>query len=221
MEINNTAAAGSGSTTGAASVSLAKNFDMFLKLLTTELQHQDPLEPMDSNEFTNQLVQFSNVEQSINTNTNLEKLIAMAAAGQSSNLVNYLCKTVDVASNATTLGDGAASWTYELSANTDTTRLLVLDANDQVVRIIDGKTVAGTHKLVWDGTGDAGQVLPDGTYRLTVSARDADARQVDASVTTRGLVTAVETVNDQNLLTVGGTKVPLSDVLSVSIAEAN
>ncbi len=219
MEIN--ATAGAGSTGATASASLTENFDMFLKLLTTELQHQDPLEPMDSNEFTNQLVQFSGVEQAIATNTNLEKLIAMFAVGQSSSLVNYLGKSVEVASNAASLRNGAATWTYELSANTDTTRLMVLDANQQVVRIIDGKTVAGTHDFVWDGTDKAGQPLPEGTYTLTVSARDANAERVDASVTTRGTVTAIESVNDQNLLTVGGVKVPLSDVLSVSMAEPN
>ncbi len=221
MEINNTAAAGSGSTTAAASVSLAKNFDMFLKLLTTELQHQDPLEPMDSTEFTNQLVQFSGVEQAISTNSNLEELIAMSAAGQSSNLVNYLGKSVDVANNAATLRDGAATWTYKLAANAETTRLLVLDASERVVRIAEGKTVAGAHEFAWDGINDAGQPLPDGNYTLTVSARDTNAEQIAASVTTHGVVTAIESVNDENLLTVGGVKVPLSDVLSVSMAEAN
>ena len=220
MEIIN-AAAGTGSTSAATSVSLAKNFDMFLKLLTTQLQHQDPLEPMDSTEFTNQLVQFSGVEQAISTNSNLEELIAMSAAGQSSNLVNYLGKSVDVATNAATLRDGAATWTYELTANAETTRLLVLDSSERVVRITQGKTVAGAHEFVWDGTNDAGQLLPDGRYTLTVSARDADAEQIAASVTTHGVVTAIETVNHENLLTVGGVKVPLSDVLSVSMAEAN
>ena len=220
MEIIN-ATAGTGSTSAATSVSLAKNFDMFLKLLTTQLQHQDPLEPMDSTEFTNQLVQFSGVEQAISTNSNLKELIAMSAAGQSSNLVNYLGKSVDVATNAATLRDGAATWTYELTANAETTRLLVLDSSERVVRITEGKTVAGAHEFVWDGVNDAGQPLPDGRYTLTVSARDTDAEQIAASVTTHGVVTAIETVNDENLLTVGGVKVPLSDVLSVSMAEAN
>ncbi len=219
MEIN--ATAGAGSTGVTANATLTKNFDMFLKLLTTELQHQDPLEPMDSNEFTNQLVQFSGVEQAISTNTKLEELIAMTAASQSSNLVNYLGKSVDVASNTAALRDGAATCTYELSANTETTRLLVLDANQRVVRVTDGKTVAGAHEFVWDGTDDAGRSVPDGSYTLTVSARDANAEQIAASVTTRGVVTAIESANGQNLLTVGGIKVPLSDVLSVSMAEAN
>ncbi len=220
MEIIN-AAAGTGSTSAATSVSLAKNFDMFLKLLTTQLQHQDPLEPMDSTEFTNQLVQFSGVEQAISTNSNLEELIAMSAAGQSSNLVNYLGKSVDVATNAATLRDGAATWTYELTANAETTRLLVLDSSERVVRITEGKTVAGAHEFVWDGTDDAGRPLPDGRYTLTVSARDTDAEQIAASVTTHGVVTAIESVNDENLLTVGGVKVPLSDILSVRMTEAN
>ena len=221
MEITNAIAPSGLSAAESGSAALAENFDAFLTLLTTQLRHQDPLEPMDSSEFTGQLVQFTGVEQAINTNKNLEQLLAMLAADQSSNLVNYLGKTVEVASDAATLEDGAAAWTYDLAATAEATQLLVLDAADRVVRVVTGETAAGTHEFAWDGTDNAGQPLPDGNYRLAVTALDAEAGPIDTSVRTTGRVTTVETVGEQNLLTVGGTKVPLSDVLSVSMAEAD
>ena len=209
----------SGAESGSAA--LAENFDAFLTLLTTQLRHQDPLEPMDSSEFTNQLVQFTGVEQAIYTNKNLEQLLAMLATNQSSSLVNYRGKMVEVASDAATLEDGAAAWTYDLAATAEATQLLVLDVADRVVRVATGETAAGTHGFAWDGTDNAGQPVPAGSYRLTVSALDAAASPIETSVRTTGRVTRVETAGEQNLLTVGGVKVPLSDVLSVSMAEAN
>src|ERR1700686_3335504 len=75
---------------------LAGNFDTFLKLLTTQLQNQDPLSPMDSNQFTQELVQFSQVEQQINTNTSLASLIALTKTQSSANAVSYLGKTITI-----------------------------------------------------------------------------------------------------------------------------
>ncbi|HZZ11369.1 MAG TPA: flagellar hook capping FlgD N-terminal domain-containing protein, partial [Paraburkholderia sp.] len=90
--IDNNTAAGAGQST--ASQQLAGNFDTFLTLLTTQLQNQDPLSPMDSTQFTQQLVAFSGVEQQINTNNNLQSLIALNQSQQAASAVSYIGHSV-------------------------------------------------------------------------------------------------------------------------------
>ncbi len=93
---------------------IAANFDTFLLLLTAQLKNQDPLEPMDSNQFTQQLVQFSQVEQQINANKNLESLIALTKARSSSDAVSYLGKTLTLTDGTAALMGGEAIWAYSL-----------------------------------------------------------------------------------------------------------
>ena len=103
MDVN--AATAAASQTATAKTSLSGNFDMFLRLLTTQLQNQDPLEPLDSTKFTEQLVSYSQVEQQINTNANLEALLALTKAGAGSIAVSYLGKTAVTAGPLTALDD--------------------------------------------------------------------------------------------------------------------
>ncbi len=203
-----------------SSATLAENFDTFLGLLTAQLRHQDPLEPLDSKEFTNQLVSFSGVEQAIATNTNLERLVELVLAGQSGNLVNYLGKMAEVASDVTALKDGQAAWSYRLDAPAASAKLLVFDQNQRIVYVGEGATAQGANEFTWNGQDNSGRALPEGSYQLGVAALDADGKPIGKRITTRGLVSSVETVDGQQLLTVGGAKIPLSDVLSVSVAEA-
>src|ERR1700745_1994530 len=91
---------------------LSGNFQTFLTLLTTQLKNQDPLSPMDSNQFTQQLVQFSQVEQQINSNKNLEDLIALTKSQSATNAVSYLGKTLTLTDGTAALQNGTANWTY-------------------------------------------------------------------------------------------------------------
>src|SRR5215213_9555272 len=93
---------------------LAANFDTFLLLLTAQLKNQDPLEPMDSNQFTQQLVQFSQVEQQIHSNKNLESLISLTKASGAADAVSYLGKTLTVTDGNAALMNGQANWAYAL-----------------------------------------------------------------------------------------------------------
>src|ERR1700677_2198810 len=104
-----------GSTTGSSAMDqLSGNFDTFLQLLTTQLQNQDPLDPMDSNQFTQQLVEFSQVEQQINTNTNLQTLITQGQSQSGAYATGYLGKTVTVSGGQGALTNGEATWNYNL-----------------------------------------------------------------------------------------------------------
>jgi flagellar basal-body rod modification protein FlgD len=202
-----------------AGVSLAKNFDTFLTLLTTQLKNQDPTSPMDSKEFTNQLVMFSQVEQSINQNKNLEKLIALVGSQQSSNLVNYIGKQIDINSNKGNLTSSTpASWYYTLPSTASAGELRVLDSTGKVVHTAALEKNSGEHSFVWDGTLAGGNKATPGEYRLEVVAKDATGGNMTATIKTRGLVESIERVDGTDFLVVGGKKYAASDVLALRAA---
>src|ERR1700759_4612169 len=155
-----TAAAGaSPSTQSAAKTQLSGNFDTFLTLLTTQLQNQDPLSPMDSTQFTQQLVEFSQVEQQINTNDNLQTLINQGTSAAGTNAVSYLGKAVTVTNGNAPLTGGTAAWTYNLGTASTQTTLTVTDANGNVVYSAPGATAAGNTAFTWNGQNAQGTQL--------------------------------------------------------------
>lgn len=195
---------------------LANDFNSFLTLLTTQLQNQDPLEPMDSKEFTSQLVQFTSVEQSIQSNKNLEKLIALTGGNTSSAAFNYIGRDVKMANPSTNLSNGMANWSYEVDQRAASSAITVLDAKGNAVFTTEGVTGAGSHNFSWDGKDKNGKAFPDGVYSLSVSALDLSKKPVTAKVFTTGTVTNVEVSGDEPSLFIGNVKVPLKDVLSVT-----
>ena len=214
-----TSAASTASTVAAAGDSamtqLSGNFQTFLTLLTTQLQNQDPLSPMDSNQFTQQLVEYSQVEQQINTNDNLKTLINQGSAQTGAYGVSYLGKAVTIANGNAPLANGQAVWAYNLDSASASTQLSVTDANGNVVYGATGDTTAGQHLLNWDGKNSNGTQLADGTYKLTVTAKAADGSTVNSSVTTTGVVSEVDMTSGTPVLMVGPMAVNLADVSGV------
>jgi flagellar basal-body rod modification protein FlgD len=194
---------------------LSGNFNTFLTLLTTQLQNQDPLSPMDSNQFTQQLVEFSGVEQQINTNDNLKTLIGLTQSQGVNNAVGYLGKTVTLTNGKAALSGGAANWTYALNNTAATTALTVTDANGKVVYVTQGETNSGAHSFTWDGKSNAGSDLPDGTYTLTVTAQDSNGTNVNSAVASKGIVDQIDMTGDQPQLMIGPMEIPLSEVATV------
>src|SRR4029453_17851676 len=119
---------------------LAANFDTFLVLLTAQLKNQDPLEPMDSNEFTHQLVQFSSVEQQINSNKNLESLIALTKARGAADAVSYLGKTLTLTDGMAALMGGEANWAYSLENDAANATLVIRNMHGDVVYAAPAET---------------------------------------------------------------------------------
>lgn len=220
--VSNTTTTPTPSAAESSGVSLAKNFDTFLTLLTTQLKNQDPTSPMDSKEFTNQLVMFSQVEQSINQNKNLEKLLAMFASQQSSNNLNFIGKIVDINDNQVELQQGgSAFWSYELPAGTTNVKYNILNSSGQVVRTVsstqpNGGFPKGRIELAWDGKDNSGNALPAGKYKLEVAAKDSGGKAIDGvQVYARGYVSSLDTVDGQQYLVVGGNKYLPEKVVSV------
>ena len=207
-----------GSDTGSItdSASLADTFDTFLNLLTTQLKHQDPLDPMDTNEFTSQLVEFTNVEQAMKTNKKLDDLISLQTELQLNNAVGYIDRQVGADSIILMLQDGESTVTYDLGANASKVNVLIIDEEGNTVRTIEGDTAFGHHEIAWDGLDDDGLAMEDGLYGFLVTAVDADLEPVPLVQGTVGKVTGVKLSDGEVTLEIGELEIALSDVLSIS-----
>lgn len=201
-------------TNSADRAQLAQGFDQFLRLLTTQLQNQDPLSPMDSTEFTNQLVSFSSVEQQIKINDNLTQLLALSNASQATLGLSYIGLNVDM-QGSQFLYDGTnpARMSYTLPADATRSTVSILDENGAVVFSQAGETAEGKHEFVWNGTDASGKVLPAGAYELRVGAIDTENKNLPLSTTVSGIVAGIETAEDgEILLLINGQKVPMSTI---------
>lgn len=194
---------------------LAENFETFLTLLTTQLKNQDPLEPLDSSEFTSQLVQFTSVEQSIATNQHLENLVSLVSTSSANAAVSYLGKEVTAEGITSRLSGGDANWAYSLPLPSSQTTLVVTDELGQVVFTTSGETSSGSHKFTWDGTNTSGFPVPDGSYNLQVRALDPVGSEISAKTEVTGTVRAVTFENGQPILDIDGVNVRLNDVLAI------
>lgn len=197
------------------SASLAETFDTFLTLLTTQLQHQDPLDPMDTNEFTSQLVEFTGVEQAMSTNKKLDQLIALQNDTQLNDAVGYIDKTVSADGIILMLQGGESTITYDLGGNAAQANILVIDEQGNTVRTISGDTGVGHHEVTWDGLDDDGDPLEDGLYGFLVTAIDGDNQPVPLVQGTSGRVTGVKLVDGAVTLEIGELEIALNDVLAI------
>ena len=208
--------AGTGSGGTDAMAQLSGNFNTFLTLLTTQLKNQDPMSPMDSNQFTQQLVEFSQVEQQIDTNTNLKSLIAQGTTQSGAFATSYLGRKVSITNGQASLSSGAASWTYNLGAAAGASQLTVTDANGKIVYSGAGETAAGNHSFAWNGQDNNGNALPDGSYKLAVTATDTAGTAITTSVASAGVVTQIDMTGGSPQLVVGNTEVGLADIAAIA-----
>jgi flagellar basal-body rod modification protein FlgD len=204
-----------GSTSSGDASLLGSNLNTFLTLLTTQLKNQDPTSPMDTNQFTQQLVQFSAVEQQINTNNNLKTLISLQTSSEAISALPMVGKTIQYSESTAPLSNGQASFTYTLPTDAAAANLLVEDANGQIVYQTTAATSAGSHSFLWNGQNVAGTTSPNGAYSLAVVAADASGKAISATVTAAGTVDGVSVDNNVPTFDVGGIKVPMSDLLTV------
>jgi flagellar basal-body rod modification protein FlgD len=218
-----TTVSGTTGTTGTTATSstaalnpLAQNFDMFLTLLTTQMKNQDPLSPMDSTQFTQQLVQMTGVEQQLAANDLLKQLVANTGTSVAS-AVDLIGKQVQVTTTTAQLKNGQAAWQYNLGPGATNVKIEVLDANGNTVNAY-GPTdyTAGAHSFTWDGRNMNGKQMADGAYTLRITATDATKAAVSATPFIQGVVTGVEQTDAGTMLTVNGGTVPLSGVTSVT-----
>ena len=194
---------------------LNEDLNRFLKLLITQLQNQDPLEPMSATEFTSQLVQFAGVEQQINANANLEKLLKLQQTSQISSMVGFIGNVVEAVGNMVYLEDGVAESTYTLDVNAAKVTINVRNEAGIIVFTVDGETDTGTHDFVWDGKDKFGLAQSDGAYTIIVSAKDRDDTLLDVSQTVSGRINGAGAEDGVVSLFMGDVMIPVDDVISV------
>lgn len=195
---------------------IAQNFDSFLLLLTTQLKNQSPLDPLDTNQFTQQLVQFASVEQQMKSNDTLSSLLVSTRAATASTAADFVGMTVTADGSRTALKDGKATWTVTPARAAAQAVFTIKDASGAVVASKTAPMTAGQQSFVWDGRTSTGQAAPEGTYTLTVTGRDVGGQAVQIKTEVAGRVDRVDLSGDTPTLEIGTVRVALSDVRSIS-----
>jgi len=214
---SNNANAITGNTNNANALSqLGDNFNTFLTLLTAQLQNQDPLSPMDSNQFTQQLVQFSQVEQQIQTNDNLKTLISSYQNSSAGTALSYLGKDAILKSSDLSLSSGGqANWAYSFDKDPSEVTLSVEDSSGHIVYSQDGEAASGNHLFSWNGQETGGSTAPAGVYSLVVTAKDSTGASVDSTITTRETIMGVDfTSTTPQVITASGSH-DITDVQAI------
>ena len=188
-------------TTSAAT--LANNFTQFLQLLTTQLKNQNPLDPLDTNQFTQQLVQFAQVEQSLKSNQQLETLVNLEKSAQSSVALGFVGNRVAVDGTTARLQNGEAIWSFN-SPKPVSASMNIKNEAGQVVFSKNFTVEAGAQQFSWDGKDTNGIAWPDGNYTLSISAQDAAGQSVAIPTEVEGVVDSVDMTKPPPLLSIGG-----------------
>ncbi len=209
---------GSNGASSAATNALTSNYSTFLTLLTAQLKTQSPLDPMDVNSFTQQLVQYSSVEQQIQTNQNLKSMMDTLTSSAALQLVNYIGKSVTAYSDTTKFDNGKADWTVNSSAAATGAQVTITDENGGVVYQGTTDLKAGENTFSWDGKGssDSDYSGSTGAFTISVSGTDANGKAVTITTEVSGKVQAVDTSSQQPYVKVNGRLLPLSALTEIS-----
>ena len=216
----NAAGSGAASTTAATKTgstalnSLSANFGDFLKLLMTQLQNQDPTSPLDTNQFTTELVQFSSVEQQINTNTSLTQLIQLTQAGEVMQASAMTGKQVTVTSDHLPLQQSKGMIQFTTPA-AEPVGIAIYTDNGAKLRDATMTSVKGANTWSWDGTDNSGKTLPDGAYKIAIAGANVDGTTSAVPFNVVGTATGVQNQSTGMQLQLGALSVDFSKVVSV------
>jgi flagellar basal-body rod modification protein FlgD len=197
------------------SQSLASNFTQFLTLLTTQLKNQDPLDPLDTNQFTQQLVEFAQVEQQLKSNDQLTTLVSLQKTTQQTQALGFVGSTVVVDGSTAQLTNQQAAWTFSVTKPA-TAAITITNSTGQTVYSTNATVQPGNFNFNWDGKGNDSVQWPDGAYKMTVTAKDANNQSVAVSTEVSGVVDSVDMTQDPPLLSVGGQQFTLDKIKRVS-----
>ncbi|MFM8679775.1 MAG: flagellar hook assembly protein FlgD [Alphaproteobacteria bacterium] len=189
-----------------------EDFSAFLTLLTTQLKYQDPTSPMDSTQFTQQLVQFTSVEQQVKQNSNLEAMLAAQQTMQVASAANYIGKTVEAGGTSIVLRDGQAPIEYSLDRLAREVSIVIKDSEGTEVRKLVGKTGSGSQQVTWDGRNNGGNRVPDGTYSFSVTANDTNGQKMAPKTGVTAKIDAFEVAGKTIILRAADRRIPITDV---------
>lgn len=202
--------------TGQAAATMAgADFNMFLKLLTTQMQNQDPLDPMDTSEYTQQLVQYSQVEQSMQQTGVLRDILSRLSAADMAQASGFIGRQAEFDTNVAGLTEAGAEWSYSLPREAASITATVKDAKGATAatKILEP---GRDGRFVWDGTLAGGGTAPGGEYTLTLQALDASGNSVAPVIRSVGIVNSVTSASGNVMLGVNGIELPSSTLVSVA-----
>jgi flagellar basal-body rod modification protein FlgD len=190
---------------------IASNFTTFLQLLTTQLKNQNPLDPLDTNQFTQQLVEFAQVEQQMKSNDQLSSLVSLEKSAQATTALAYVGATVVVDGSTAQLTNSTANWSLNVS-KPSTATVTIKDSTGQNVYTGTVAVNPGTQNFTWNGRGNDGRVWPDGAYTLTATAVDANQQSVAISTEVQAVVDSVDLTQDTPQLSINGQNYTLDKI---------
>ena len=209
-----TASTSTASSVGIDSKTIAGNFQTFLQLLTTQLRHQNPLEPLDTNQFTQQLVQFAQVEQQLKSNEQLGALVSLQRTAQATQALNFVGETVAVDGATAPLSNGRAAWMLAVP-RPSTATVNIRSASGQTVFSGNVTLPAGQQPFVWDGRDASGLQWPDGNYTIAVSGQDASGQPVAIPAEIEATVDSADLTKNPPLLSIAGQSYTLDKIKRV------
>src|SRR6266545_4349959 len=187
---------------GIDKATIAGNFTTFLQLLTTQLKYQNPLDPLDTNQFTQQLVSFAQVEQQLKANDQLATLVALQQTAQTTQALTFVGASVVVDGASAQLSNHQAQWSFTVAKPSSAT-VTITSANGETAYSGNFTVQAGTQQFAWDGHGTDGKLWPDGTYRITVTAKDASGQTTAVSTEVTGIVDSADLTQNPPTLSIG------------------
>jgi flagellar basal-body rod modification protein FlgD len=198
-----------------ASQQIAGNFQSFLQLLTTQLQNQNPLSPLDTNQFTQQLVEFAGVQEQLNTNDSLATLVSLQQTAQATQALTFVGKTAIVNGNTATMSNSQATWELTVPSNSNV-NISIANSSGQTVYTATVPENAGSQPFKWNGIGSDGTQWPDGTYTLTASTTDSSGNSVGVTTQVAGTVSGVNLTQTPPLLMINGQSYTINQIQSIS-----
>jgi flagellar basal-body rod modification protein FlgD len=213
---NNSSSSSSSSSTSTSASSASNAYNTFITLLTSQLQHQDPLNPTNTDTFTQELIQLSGVEQQLTTNQTLSSMNSDLTTITQANGLGYVGKTVTASGDTSPLQSGAAKWDYTLDSSAKDVTLNVKDSNGNTVYTTTGNPASGQHSFSWNGTTSSGTTETTGDFTLSVTATDATGSSVSTTTSMVGQVTGVDTSGGSTQLLVGDIDVPIAHITAIN-----
>jgi flagellar basal-body rod modification protein FlgD len=198
-----------------SSSQIAGNFQSFLQLLTTQLKNQNPLSPLDTNQFTQQLVEFAGVQQQLNTNDSLATLVSLQQTAQSTQALGFVGKTAVVTGSTATLTSGSATWQLDIPSNSNVD-ITITSSTGQTVFTGTFPANAGKNQpFAWNGKDNNGVQQIDGNYKLTATAKDSSGNSVAVPTQIEGVVSSVDLTQSPPLLSIAGQTFTVNQIQSI------
>lgn len=198
--------------------------DEFLKLLVQQLKNQDPLSPMESQDFAAQLAQFSSLEQLTNMSGMMEESmnidLMLTQAINNTMATSFIGKEVSAIGDSISLSEGEpVDLSFKLSDQAETVTVKVKDMAGNVIKEMEmGALSSGKHTIEWDGTNRNGESVPDGKYTFEVEALDSNEELVTAQTMIMGLITGIQYDKGGAVFIVDGNEIPFNQVLEITEA---